>query len=311
MNIFHNLSEFSSSKPSYITIGTFDGVHIGHQKIIQRLVTNAAKNDCESVLLTFFPHPRRVLQSQTPLKLISTIEERIEVLKKMGLDTIVIQPFTEEFSRLSATEFVRTILVEKLNVKKMFIGYDHRFGRNRSADINDLKSFGEVYNFEVIEISAQEIAEVAVSSTKIRKALEQGAIETANAYLGSPYGLSGTVVKGKSLGRTLGFPTANIVIQEDYKLIPAHGTYWVYTFFEGEKVYGMMNIGLNPTVSGSQRTLEVHFFNWSGELYEKTLTVLFLKRIRDEQKFDSVSELTDQLKKDQVLCKQWISSLRI
>lgn len=309
MEIVRSLSEFSNTKPSFVTIGTFDGVHIGHQQIIKRLVSEAAANDCKSVLLTFFPHPRRVLQSETPLQLISTIDERISVLEKMGLDTLVIQPFTEAFSRLSATEFVRSVLVEQLNVKKMFIGYDHRFGRNRSADIQDLKSFGEVYDFEVFEISAQEIAEVTVSSTKIRKALEEGNIERANAYLGNPFGLTGSVEEGKSLGRTIGFPTANLVIKEDYKLIPANGAYWVYSIIEGKKVYGMMNIGFNPTVAGDRRSIEVHFLDWSGKLYGKLLTVLFLKRIRDEQKFDSVSALAEQLKTDRLQCKKWIESL--
>jgi len=309
MEIIRNLAEFSSAKPSFITIGTFDGVHIGHQQIIKRLVSEAAQNQCNSVLVTFFPHPRRVLQSETPLQLISTIDERIEVLEKMGLNTLVIQPFTEKFSRLSPAEFVRSILVEKLNIKKMFIGYDHRFGRNRSADINDLKSFGEVYDFEVVEISAQQIAEVAVSSTKIRKALEIGAIEKANTYLGNPFGLTGKVEKGKSLGRTIGFPTANIVVQEKNKLIPANGAYWVYATIDNKKVYGMMNIGFNPTFAGNERTIEVHFFNWSEELYGSLLTVKFLKRIRNEQKFDSVAALTDQLKKDQSLCENWMDTI--
>ena len=309
MEIVQNLSEFSSTKPSFITIGTFDGVHIGHQQIIKRLVDEAAKNQCNSVLLTFFPHPRRVLQSETPLQLISTIDERIDILEKMGLNTLVIQPFTAAFSRLSPTEFVRSILVEKLNVKKVFIGYDHRFGRNRSADIDDLKSFGEIYDFEVIEISAQEIAEVAVSSTKIRKALDKGAVEQANAYLGNPFGLTGKVQKGKSLGRTLGFPTANIVVEEDYKLIPANGAYWVYAIIENKKVYGMMNIGFNPTVAGNERSIEVHFFDWTEELYGKLITIRVLRRIRNEQKFDSVAALSDQMKKDQSLCEKWMASI--
>jgi riboflavin kinase/FMN adenylyltransferase len=200
-------------------------------------------------------------------------------------------------------------LVEKLNVKKVFIGYDHRFGRNRSADIDDLKSFGEIYDFEVIEISAQEIAEVAVSSTKIRKALDKGAVEQANAYLGNPFGLTGKVQKGKSLGRTLGFPTANIVVEEDYKLIPANGAYWVYAIIENKKVYGMMNIGFNPTVAGNERSIEVHFFDWTEELYGKLITIRVLRRIRNEQKFDSVAALSDQLKKDQSLCEKWMASI--
>lgn len=245
-----------------VTIGTFDGVHIGHQKIIKRLIKTGEQFGLKSVILTFFPHPRMVLQKDSDIKLINTIEERHQILNDLGLDYLIIKKFTHEFSRLSAEDFVKQILVDKLNAKKVIIGYDHRFGRNRNADINDLKKFGETYGFEVEEISAQDIDDVAVSSTKIRTALQAGDIAKANAYLGYPFMLTGMVTKGKGLGRQLNYPTANIQIPEDYKLIPKQGAYIVSSKIDNKTVFGMMNIGTNPTVNGSQQTIEVHFFDF-------------------------------------------------
>jgi riboflavin kinase/FMN adenylyltransferase len=281
-----------------VTLGTFDGVHIGHTKIIERLVQNAEESGCETLVLTFFPHPRMVLQHQSEIKLLNTIEEKSFLLEKSGLDNLVIHPFDKAFSRLTAEEFVKNILVDIFKIKKIIIGHDHRFGRNRTANINDLVIFGEIYDFEVEQISPQEINEVAVSSTKIRNALTEGNILLANKYLGYDYFLTGIVVKGKELGRTIGFPTANIHIPEDYKLIPQQGVYIVCSEIGGETIFGMMNIGTNPTVGGQKQTIEVHYFDYAEDLYGKKIVVSILYRIRSEQKFESVDQLKKQLSRD-------------
>ncbi|WP_149303926.1 bifunctional riboflavin kinase/FAD synthetase [Pareuzebyella sediminis] len=300
-----SISKYDKRHPTAITIGTFDGVHIGHRKILERLIKNAAIYHLKSTVLTFFPHPRMVLQKDAGIKLLNTIDEKTEILRKLGLEQLIIHPFTKEFSRLSATEFVRDILVNDLKIKKIIIGYDHRFGRNRNANINDLKAFGNAFDFEVEEISAQEIDEVSVSSTKIRKALEAGDIPTANAYLGYNYMLTGKIKSGKGLGRQIGFPTANLFIEEEYKLIPKKGAYVVQSRLFGKKVFGMMNIGFNPTVSGETRTsndrkekVEIHFFDFDQDLYEQRIQIDILHRLRDEHKFESVDALKAQLQKD-------------
>ena len=303
------LSNYDNPQPSVVTIGTFDGVHIGHRKILERLIEEGRKDHLQSTLLTFFPHPRMVLQKDNQIKLLNTIEEKSAILSRLGLDCLIVHPFTLEFSRKSATDFVREILVEKLRVKKIIIGYDHRFGRNRNANIRDLQSFGNILEFSVEEIPAQEIDEVSVSSTKIRKALESGDLETANAYLGYEYMLTGTVEAGKKLGRDLGFPTANLRIEANYKLIPASGVYLVRSALSGREVYGMMNIGTNPTVDGSRRHIEVHFFDYQGDLYGSPLQVDLLKRIRDERKFDSLDALKNQLGQDRLRAQELIRGL--
>ena len=295
MIIKRNLKEIVSPNFSVVTIGTFDGVHLGHKKIIEKLVSVAKANDFKSTILTFFPHPRMVLQQDNSIKLINTLDEKIAILEGLGLDQLIIHPFTKGFSRLSAQEYVKDMLVEKLNAKKIIIGYDHRFGRNRTATIENLKEFGETYNFEVEEISAEEINEVSVSSTKIRKALEEGKIETANLYLGYDFMLTGTVTKGKGLGRQIQFPTANIHIEETYKLIPKKGVYTVKSTINNEIVYGMMNIGMNPTVNGTKKTIEVHFFDFNKDLYNKKIQVNLLARQRNEKRFESVEALKEQL----------------
>ncbi len=299
MITFLNISKFDNQHPTAVTIGTFDGVHIGHRKLLDRLINDAKLLDLKATVLTFFPHPRMILQQDANIKLLNTLEEKISILEKIGLDYLMIYPFSKEFSRYSATDFVEKILVEGLNGKKIIIGYDHRFGRNRNADIKDLIAYGKTFNFQVDEIPAQEIDDVSVSSTKIRKALEEGDIATANSYLGYEYMLTGIVKKGKGLGRQLSFPTANIHIEENYKLIPKNGVYVVHSKLDNTTVYGMMNIGFNPTVNGTERSIEVHFFNFNKDLYDKKIQVNILKRIRDEQKFKSVEELKKQLIKDQ------------
>ena len=289
-----------------VTIGTFDGVHIGHKTILKRLVETAKKENLDSVVLTFFPHPRMVLQENIDIKLINTIDERTELLEKTGLDHLVIHPFTHAFSRLTALEYVRDILVNSLKAKKIIIGYDHRFGRNRNADIDDLKEFGRTYNFEVEEISAKEIDDVAVSSTKIRKALNEGDVETANSFLGYPFMISGEVVKGKAIGRTIKYPTANLKLKEAYKLVPKNGVYVVQSLIEGEKVYGISSIGTNPTVGGKEKTIETYFLNFNRDLYGKEITIEFLKYIRDEATFDSVEMLRQEIIKDEIFAKQYL-----
>ena len=293
-----SISKYDKKHPTAITIGTFDGVHIGHRKILERLINNAKLLDLQSTVLTFFPHPRMVLQQHADIKLLNTIEEKAKILEETGLDNLIIHPFTKEFSRLSATEFVKDILVDTLGTKKIIIGYDHRFGRNRNANITDLIEFGKTMAFDVEEIPAQEIEDVSVSSTKIRQALLDGDIETANTYLGYPYMLTGTVSKGKGLGRQLNFPTANLHIPEEYKLIPKKGVYVVKSTIDNRTVYGMMNIGYNPTVSGTEKSIEIHFFDFENDLYNKKLQIDILERIRDEHKFDTLEELKAQLQKD-------------
>lgn len=301
-----NFTNYNNSNATIVTIGTFDGVHIGHQKIIKRLVDIAHKKHLNSVVLTFFPHPRMVLQNNNDIRLLNTIEERETILSDLGLDYLVVKTFTKEFANLSAEEFVKNILVDKLNAKHIIIGYDHRFGKGRSANIDDLKSFGKQYDFEVEEISVQDIEDVSVSSTKIRNALNDGDILTANTYLGYNFYITGKVVKGKGLGRKIGFPTANIEIAEDYKLIPKNGVYVIKTSIENKLVYGMMNIGMNPTVNGTKKTIEAHFFNFNNDIYNQTLKIEFVARLRDEQKFESVELLKKQLKLDEKNAKVFI-----
>ncbi len=309
MKIFHNISSFESNSKSIVTLGTFDGVHIGHQKIIERLVQSAKADNAESTILTFFPHPRMVLQEQTEIRLLNTIEERISLFEKTGLDNLIIHPFDRDFSRLTAEEFVKNILIEKLNIRRIIIGHDHRFGRNRTADINDLTEFGLLYGFEVEQISAQEIQEAAVSSTKIRHALQVGNLTLANQYLGYNYFLTGTIQEGKKLGRTIGFPTANLKIEENYKLIPKQGVYIVDAMLEGKSIRGMMNIGTNPTLGENAVSIEVHFLDFDANLYGHKIQVNLYQFLREEQKFESLELLKKQLNKDKNQTHAYFNSL--
>lgn len=309
LKIFHSINDFSSPKKTILTLGTFDGVHIGHKKILEKITQNTENEKYESLVLTFFPHPRMILQEESAIKLLNTITEKIDLLEKTGIENLVIHPFDESFSRLTAEEFVREILVEQFHIQKIIIGHDHRFGRNRTANIDDLIDFGKKYGFEVEQISAQEINEISVSSTKIRNALEEGDIVLANKYLGYEYFLTGTIIKGKQLGRTIGFPTANLKIEENYKLIPRNGVYIVSSIINNKTVFGMMNIGFNPTVNGENQTIEIHFFDFEADLYHQKITVSLLHRIRSEQKFDSVVLLKEQLEKDRNYAKAFLNKL--
>ena len=293
-------ADYDQIKDSVVTIGTFDGVHLGHQKIIKRLVAIAHAEQLQALVLTFFPHPRMVVQKDTSIKLINTIDEKADLIQDLGVDHLVIKAFTKDFSRLTSLEYVRDVLVNKLHVKHIIVGYDHHFGRNRTANIKDLKEFGAFYGFKVTEITAQEVGDVAVSSTKIRSALAEGSIKVANQFLGYNFMLNGTVVKGKGLGNTIQFPTANLQIAESYKLIPKKGVYLVQSIIDAQLVYGMLNIGTNPTVSDANEiSVEVFFFDFNQTLYGTALNIQFLDRIRDEIKFSGLQALKVQLEQDQ------------
>lgn len=308
MKVTHDYSQFSSTKKTIVTIGTFDGVHIGHQKIISQLL-NASKNKNEtSVLLTFFPHPRMVLQKDSNIKLINTIDEKINLLEKIGLEELIIHPFNREFSRLTALEFVRDILVHKLNISKLIIGYDHHFGKNREGNFEQLLEYGGMFDFEVEEIPAQNINDISVSSSKIRTALIDGDIKRANKYLDYNFMLSGKVVAGNNLGSKINFPTANIHIEQDYKLIPKNGVYIVKSIILSVAYFGMLNIGNRPTIDGKQQTIEVHFFNFDKNIYEENIQIELLKFIRDEEKFESIEALKNQLIEDEITIKNIIST---
>ena len=307
MKTFQDIYSFTPKEKTLVTIGTFDGVHFGHQQIIQKLVSEAKKAGKKSLVLTFFPHPRMVLQKNASLELINTIEERASLLEKTGLDYLIIHPFSRAFSRTSALEFVRDILVNQLNISKLIIGYDHHFGKNREGNITQLTEYSHLYDFTVEEIPAQDIDDVSVSSTKIRRALHSGNLKTANNYLGYNFMLNGKVVNGKKLGGKIGYPTANIDVKETYKLIPKTGVYVVKSSIDKKTVFGMMNIGNRPTVNGNHQTIEVHYFDFNKDLYHQNLTIELIYFLRDERKFDSVDLLILQLKKDEATARNYIA----
>ncbi len=299
MKVYRSFEEFDRLDKAIVTQGTFDGVHLGHQKILRQLKDIAAREGGETVLLTFFPHPRMVLQpDDNTLRLLETIEEKIEHLANEGLDHLLIIPFTKAFSRQNAEEFVRDILLGKLGMHTMVIGYDHRFGKNREGSFEHLKELAPVYDFTVEEITAEDIDAVTISSTKIRKALQEGDLLTANSFLGYPYRVSGVVVNGHKKGKEIGFPTANIEVSDRYKLVPGDGVYAVNVYWSGTKVGGMANIGKQPTFQNRQHAFEVHLFNFSEDLYGRALQVEFVARLRDEMRFNGILELKEQLEKD-------------
>lgn len=304
MKVYKHIDEFHSGKNPVVTTGTFDGVHLGHQQIIAQLKETARKCEGETVLLTFFPHPRMVLFPDYKPLLLNTLDEKIVLLEKAGIDHLIIHPFNREFSMLSSKEFISKIVVEKLHTKKLVIGYDHHFGKNREGSFDHLKEFGPIYGFDVEEIPAHEVDNVGVSSTRIRQALQKGDVETAEAFLGYRYMLTGTVVKGRMVGRSIDFPTANLDVKDAYKLIPADGVYAVMVKRGNELLKGMLNIGMRPTVDGKERTIEVNILDFNADLYGETLTLEFVKRLRDEQKFDGIESLKKQLQKDKETTRQ-------
>ena len=298
MSIIRNSATFTTSKKTIVTVGTFDGVHLGHQEIITQVVEKAKKSGLASALLTFAPHPRKVLQPNAPMPLIQTLEERAATLERHGLNHVVVHPFTKSFSQLSAAAYIEAILLKLLNTKEIVIGHNHRFGKNRAAAVDDLEHFGNIYDFGVTQINPQQLDNISISSTKIRTALSAGDITTANAYLGHPFTLTGTVIKGHKKGRTIGFPTANISVENPDKIIPKDGVYTAQVNIANKWYLGMMNIGTNPTVNGQQQSIELHIINWSGNVYDQRLQVALLDRVRDEVKFDSMADLQLQLEKD-------------
>lgn len=298
MKIYQSLNEFNPSKKTIVTLGTFDGIHLGHVAILNKICNLAKQENLESVLLTFFPHPRFVVKNDAEIKLLNTMTEKAILLEQKGIQNFIIHPFDKLFSELSPREFVKQVLIKQLNIQKIIIGYDHKFGKNRAADFNDLIAFGKEFGFEVEEISAKQINEVSVSSTKIRNSLIEGNISLANAYLGYPYMLSGIVVKGNQLGRTIGFPTANIEISENYKLIPKNGVYIVTALVNNKTIFGMMNIGVKPTLGENLLSIEVHLLQFSEDIYGQKIQVNVIERLRDEQKFESFEVLKSQLEID-------------
>lgn len=299
VKVYTNIEDFKSIPNPVVTTGTFDGVHLGHQKIISRLKEIAKTENGETVLLTFYPHPRMVLfPDDNELKMLNTQQEKIALLEQYGIDHLIIYPFTKEFSRLTSVEFVRNILVNTIQTKRLVIGYNHHFGRNREGSFEHLKEYGPLYGFDVEEIPAKDIDSIEISSTKIRNALLSGDVKTANNYLGHNFSITGKVVGGKKLGRTIGYPTANIDINDKYKIIPADGVYAVNVIHDGKIFEGMLNIGNNPTVEGKGRSIEVNIFNFDKEIYGDDATIIFIERLRDEVKFNGLEQLKEQLSKD-------------
>jgi riboflavin kinase/FMN adenylyltransferase len=296
MKIYQQLTDFHPPHFSVVTSGTFDGVHLGHQKILRRLQELAARKQGETVLLTYWPHPRLILQPEDKsLRLLTTLSEKVKLLEEMGVDHLIILPFTKELSQMSSEEFIRDILVDKIQTKTLVIGYDHKFGKNREGSFEYLQSHSHLFGFAIEEISRQDVDDLGVSSTKIRTALAQGDISTANKYLGRPYDLSGQVVKGQQIGRSLGFPTANIQIAEDYKLLPRDGAYAVHAEVNSIRYKAILNIGDRPTVDGQKKTIEAHLIDFEGDLYGQELRVYFQEFLREEKKFESLDALKNQL----------------
>ncbi len=308
MKIYQSLNEFKPIKKTIVTLGTFDGVHLGHTAILDKICTIAKQENLESVLLTFFPHPRLIISNDSEIKMLNTMAEKAMLLEQKGIQNFIIHPFDKLFSELSPREFVEQVLIKQLNIQKIIIGYDHKFGKNRAADFNDLIAFGKEFGFEVEEISAKQVNEVSVSSTKIRNSLLEGKVSLANEYLGYAYMLSGIVVKGNQLGRTIGFPTANIEIPESYKLIPKYGVYLVTAIVNKKAVFGMMNIGIKPTLGGNLLSIEVHLLHFSEDIYGQKIQVNVIERLREEQKFESFEALKLQLEVDKINALQYFEN---
>ena len=307
MKIYKSIDEYNESKNSVVTIGTFDGIHKGHQKIFNKLITASKQSDLSSVVLTFFPHPRVILNKYNDIKMIDTLDEKIDHLEKIGIDHLVIHPFDKKFSLLSADQFIKEYLVEKLKLKHIIIGYDHRFGKGREASVTDLKEYSREFNFVVDEIDAQEIEKIAISSTKIRNSINEGDLKTTETYLGRFFSLTGKVVKGDGLGKQINYPTANISIEEDYKIIPKDGVYCIKTTIDNKLYNGMMNIGHRPTIGTKEKSIEVNLFSFDKDIYDKVISVDVVEKIREEKKFSSIEALKTQLAKDEEHCLKLIN----
>jgi len=296
MKIYHHIDEFAPVKNAVVTIGTFDGVHLGHRKIISRIKELAAASGGETVVLTFFPHPRMILHPEDEsIKLINTINEKAALLEQLGVDHLIITPFSRDFSNQSAEEYIRDILVGKIGTKTIVIGYDHRFGKDRQGGLAELQKFADVYDYEVVEIPEQDINDVAVSSTRIRQALLNGRIDSANLFLGYPFFITGKVIRGDQIGRQIGFPTANLAVEEKYKLIPSDGIFAAKVYIDHKAYTGMAYIGSRPTISGMTRNIEVNIFDFDADIYNQVIKMEFHHFIRDDIKFVSLDELTKQL----------------
>ncbi len=311
MKVYQSIEDFPSEISTIITIGTFDGVHKGHQKIISRINEIAKKEGLESVLLTFYPHPRHVLfDDNQDFKLINTIEEKIEALSETNLKHLVIHEFSKEFSRTNSVNFIRDILVNKLNMKYMVVGHDHHFGKNREGTYDNLLELSELYGFQIERIEPQNVGDVVVSSTKIRNSIKEGNIRKVNSYLCCDFSISGKVIEGNKMGSSIGFPTANIQINNKWKILPKDGVYAVKVFIKNVQYYGMLNIGNRPTISDLKHVIEVHLFNFSSNIYNEEIKVEFIERIRGEKKFSDLDKLKFQLKIDATNCKKIFNLLR-
>jgi riboflavin kinase/FMN adenylyltransferase len=299
MKVYQGADNFPQLSNVVLTMGTFDGVHFGHRKILKRLQGATESKKGNSVVMTFYPHPRTVLfPDQTNLRLLSTIEEKIELLESIGIQHLIIQPFTIEFSKLTHRQFVKEYLIEKINMKSMVVGYDHQFGHNRQGNFDELLKLSSEFNFEVEKIPEQDIDEVVVSSTKIRNALQSGNVAYANQLLTYQYPISGKVVKGNQVGRQIGFPTANLFLSDLFKLIPADGVYSCRVIYKNEILKGVISIGNRPTFNDSKKSIEVHILDFNADIYDETLKVEFVDFIRSQNKFSNVEELIQQIKLD-------------
>ena len=307
MKIYKSIDEYNESKSSVVTIGTFDGIHKGHQKIFNKVLNVSKQSNLSSVVLTFFPHPRIILNKYNDIKMIDSLDEKINHLEKIGIDHLIIHPFDKKFSLLSADQFIKEYLVEKLKLKHIIIGYDHRFGKGREASVTDLKEYSREFNFVVDEIDAQEIEKIAISSTKIRNSINEGDLKTTKIYLGRFFSLTGKVVKGDGLGKQIDYPTANISIEEDYKIIPKDGVYYIKTTIDNNLYNGMMNIGHRPTIGTKEKSIEVNLFNFNTDIYDRVVSIDVVEKIRDEKKFASIEALKTQLAKDQEHCLKLIN----
>ena len=304
-----NIQDYFENAPSVVTVGTFDGVHLGHRKLIDKVISISKSKNLRSIILTFSPHPRIVLNNDADIKLLTTQREKNEIFGSYNIDYLLTQDFSKSFSKLSPIEFVRDILVKKLNVRHIVTGYDHHFGKDRNANSNQLLEFSKDFGYDVTKVDAFHKNKVSISSTKIRNLIIDGKINNANKFLGYQFILTGKVIGGLGRGKSLGFPTANILI-DNYKIKPGNGVYYISSLLEGQNTNGMMNVGVNPTFKDKGHSIEIHFFDFNQNLYDKEISIRVIKKIREEKKFDSADELTTQLQMDKKKCFELITNLK-